>query len=301
MLNIWRLQLLVQFEALGTMQRVSEVMHISIATVSQQLSLLENETNTILFEKNGRKVHLTPSGQALVNKVRPVLDQIELIENSLHDTSNMIQGTVRIAAFTSALQAFVIPAVSKLSDIYPNLQIRLREMEPNISIPALESYQFDLAVAFHFERPPLLEQNHERGVKLGSDRLMVLVSDKNPLAKKSKVNIEDLKEENWVLEPDGAYLCEYTKRLCHDAGFEPNVINVVQSYPAMHAMIAENLAIGILPKLAVMESIKGIHVLELHPETIRNIYLVTRKAKATTRAIQIVTQALSESAGPLLI
>ena len=301
MLNIWRLQLLVQFEALGTMQRVSEAMYISIATVSQQLSILEKETNTILFEKNGRKVQLTHSGQALVNKVRPVLNQIELIENSLNDTSNMIQGTVRIAAFASALQAFVIPAVSKLSKIYPNLQIRLTEMEPDISISALDAYQFDLAVVFYSERPPLLEQSHQRGIKLGSDRLMVLVGDENPLAKKSQVNIEDLKEENWVLEPDGAYLCEYTKRLCHDAGFEPNVINVVQSYLAMHSMIAENLAIGILPKLAVMESIKGIHVLDLQPEAIRDIYLVTRKAKATTRSIQIVIQSLSDSAGPLLI
>ena len=51
MLNIWRLKLLAQFQTLGTMQRVSEVMHTSIATVSQQLNLLEQETNIILFEK----------------------------------------------------------------------------------------------------------------------------------------------------------------------------------------------------------------------------------------------------------
>lgn len=35
MLNIWRLQLLVQFEVLGTMQQVADVMHVSKSTVSQ--------------------------------------------------------------------------------------------------------------------------------------------------------------------------------------------------------------------------------------------------------------------------
>ena len=49
-------------------------------------------------------------------------------------TSDEIQGTVRIAAFTSALEKIVIPAVSKLSKMYPKLQIRLTEMEPDVSI-----------------------------------------------------------------------------------------------------------------------------------------------------------------------
>lgn len=293
MLNIWRLKLLVQFQTLGTMQRVSEVMHTSIATVSQQLSLLEEETNIILFEKVGRRIQLTHQGHALVEKVRPVLNQLELIENSLKDTSDEIQGTVRIAAFTSALEMVVIPAVSKLSKIYPKLQIRLTEMEPDISIHALDAYQFDLAVVAYSDKPHLLEQSHRKVIKLGTDRLQVLVNDENPLAKQSQVRIEDLKEELWVLEPEGTYLCEHTKKLCHRAGFEPNVINVVQSYRSMHSMIAANLAIGILPKLAIMDSIKEIRVLDLQPNETRDIYLVARKSPTTTRALHVVTEFLS--------
>lgn len=301
MLNTWRLQLLVLFETLGTMQRVSEAMYISTATVSQQLSLLEKETNIILFEKVGRRVQLTYEGQVLSRKVRPVLNQLEMIENSLHDTSGEIQGTVRIAAFSSALQTVVIPTVSKLSKLYPKLQIRLTEMEPDESIPALDAYQLDLAVVFYSERTLVVEQSHRQDVKLGSDCLKVLVGNENPLAKQSKVSIKELKEENWVLEPDGTFLCEYTKSLCRSAGYEPNIINVVQSYRSMHTMIAENLAIGILPKLAIMESINGVHILNLEPEVQRDIYLVTRKTNTTSRAIQIVTDALLESTGSLLI
>lgn len=298
MLNIWRLKLLVQFQTLGTMLRVSEIMHTSIATVSQQLSLLEEETNIKLFEKAGRRVKLTHEGQALVNKVRPVLNQLELIENSLNDTSDDIQGTVRIAAFTSALEKLVIPVVSKLSDLYPKIQIRLTEMDPDISIPALDACQFDLAIVAYAEKPHLLEEHHREVIKLGNDRLMLLVSDKNPLAKDSQVNIENLKEENWILEPEGTFLYDYVKKLCLSAGFEPNVINVVQSYLSMHSMIAENLAIGILPELAIIESVKGIRILNLQPEPTRNIYLVARK-NTSTRAMRIVTKALSDYRDPL--
>ena len=90
---------------------------------------------------------------------------------------------------------------------------------------------------------------------------------------------------------------DYTKKLCRDAGFEPNVRHVVQSYLPMHSMIAENLAIGILPELAIIKSIKGIRVLDIQPEATRDIYLVTRKNTTTTRAMDIVTEALANSTG----
>lgn len=299
MLNIWRLQLLVQFEALGTMRRVSDAMYISIATVSSQLSLLEKETNTILFEKKGRRIQLTPEGQLLAEKAKPVLNQLEYIEKSFQDTSDAVQGTVRIAAFTSALQAIMIPTVSRLSKLHPELHIGLTELEPDVSLPALDSYQFDLAITYCTGQLPLLEQDHRKCILLGRDCLMALVNEEHPLANQSLVGIGELKNENWVMEREGTYLREYTMDLCHNAGYEPHVINVIQSYHVMHSMIADNLAVGVLPGLAVMDSIKGVHALRIQPEASREIYLVTRKAQAATRALQIVTEAIMEHTSDL--
>ena len=88
MLNIWRLQLPVQFEVLGTMQLVSEVMHVSKSMVSQQLNALEHETGTVLFERAGRQVRLTAAGHDLATRVRPILGQLEYIGNSLNEAND---------------------------------------------------------------------------------------------------------------------------------------------------------------------------------------------------------------------
>ena len=74
--------------------------------------------------------------------------------------------------------------------MYPKLMIRLTEMEPDTSIPALDAFQFDLAIVAYADKPHLLEQSHRNVTKLGHDRLMVLVSNDNPLAKQSQVSIE---------------------------------------------------------------------------------------------------------------
>ncbi|GGF59969.1 LysR family transcriptional regulator [Alteromonas lipolytica] len=294
MLNIWRLKLLVQFQTLGTMQRVSEVMHTSIATVSQQLSLLEEETTLILFEKVGRKVQLTHEGLALVDKVRPVLNQLADIEHSIKDNAEDVQGTVRVAAFTSALEKIVIPATVRVSSTHPKLQIRLTEMEPESSLSALDTYQFDVAIVAYSEKPHLLESSHRQVIKLGTDDLKVVVSEQHPLATQKQIHMEQLKDEKWILEPEGTYLREQTKQLCRQAGFEPNVVNVVQSYLSMHSMIAAELGIGILPELAIINSVPGIRIVNIKPLASRDIYLVTRKNATTTRAISIMSEALSQ-------
>lgn len=295
MLSMWRLKLLVQFHTLGTMQRVSEAMHTSIATVSQQLNLLEQETEMILFEKVGRNVQLTPEGCALAEKARPILNQLDILESSLKDDiSTEIKGTIRIASFTSALKSIVIPAVSILSKRYTQLDIRLIEMEPDKSIPALDAFQLDLAVVAYSDKPHLLEQQHRKVIKLGTDCLMALVGKQHPLAKhKKKLPIALLKDEYWVSEREGTFLSEYTRTLCRQAGFEPNVTNIMQSYQSMHDMIAENLVVGVLPELAVIKSRKEIQPLMLVPKATRDVYLVTRKNALSSRAMQAITEVIA--------
>ncbi|KAB7673211.1 LysR family transcriptional regulator [Bacillus sp. B1-b2] len=296
MLNTWRLQLLVQFETLGTMQRVAEVMYISTATVSQQLNLLEKETQTILFEKKGRKVQLTHAGYHLVKQVRPILHQLEKIENSFNDTSDAIQGTIRIASFSSALRHIVIPAIAKVEKKHPLLTIQLTEMEPDESLPALDSHQFDLAVVAYFEKNQLLIQKDRSFIELGTDNLKILIGNNNPLKIYSSIKMEDLMEENWVMEPEGTYLSEYTRTLCRNAGYQPNVKNVFLSYSTMQAVVANNLAIAVLPKLAISKHTDGIHLLDLIPKTSRHIFLVARKPQMSLRAIQLVSEAIKEQA-----
>src|SRR3954464_6890111 len=59
MLDPWRLKLLGDLAALGTVRAVAQAAHLSPSTVSQQLATLERETGARLFERSGRRLHLT--------------------------------------------------------------------------------------------------------------------------------------------------------------------------------------------------------------------------------------------------
>nr|WP_054755838.1 LysR substrate-binding domain-containing protein [Liquorilactobacillus satsumensis] len=299
MLNTWRLQLLVQLSKLGgTMRLVAEAMLISPATVSMQLKILETETSTVLLEKIGRNVKLTAAGQRLVKEVSPILNQLESVTNELQDSAQEVQGTVRIAAFSSALRALVLPAVAQVNDSYPQIKIILNEMEPDQSLPGLQAHQFDIALIAQLGTGNALTDPEYQLINLGADQLQVLVNQASPLAKNESISIDLLKEQAWMLEPDTAYLTKAVRRLCQQAGFSPNVSGICQSYTTLQAAVSHNWAIGVLPTLAVTQT-ANVKLLNLQPATLRQIFLAVRKPQARVRAIQIVVQAIQEQAAAL--
>ncbi len=297
MLNVWRLQLLVQFEVLGTMQKVADVMHVSKSTVSQQLNLLEHESGVTLFERVGRQVRLTIAGYELCRKVRPVLGQLESIGNSLGEADAKVVGTVRIAAFSSAMSSFVLPALRRLKEPYPQLGSTVLELEPNLSLPLLDSRQIDIAIVAYLGRGDNLQRLDRAVTPLGTDGMQILVGRDDPLAQHETIRIEDLADATWAMEQDNAYLPSYMKSLCKAAGFTPKVGGIFTSYSAMQEAVRQGMMICALPTLAIASDLDDtIAVRPLAPGHIRRIFMITRNSQRNVRTIQVAGKAIIDEA-----
>ena len=299
MLNVWRLQLLMQFEVLGTMQQVSKIMNVSKSTVSQQLNALERETGTVLFERAGRQVRLTAAGHDLAARIRPVLGQLEYIGNSLGKTNGEIAGTVRIAAFSSALERIVLPSVAAMQSGYPNLRILVQEMEPSESLPALDSQQIDIAVVAYLGLGGNLRRYDRMIHELGVDDLRILMPCEHRLAGRTVVNVEDLSEEVWAMESGGAYLPGYVDSLCKAAGFSPKVGGLFTSYSAMQCAVATCGMVCALPTLAI-DRHGGIAAVPLERAHRRRMFIVTRASQQMVQSIHAVATAIEQYASELL-
>ena len=129
-MNIWRLQILTMLKQERTMRKTADSLFVSPATISQQIKLLEIELGLSLIEKQGRNILLNRSGEELVRKVQPLLNNLETVENEFKNRESSMTGEVRIAVFTSALNSLIIPAVKKVSNTYPNIFIQIFEEEP---------------------------------------------------------------------------------------------------------------------------------------------------------------------------
>ena len=124
MLDLRRLRLLRELARRGTITAVAQALSYSPSAVSQQLAALEKEAGVRLLEPAGRRVRLTPQADLLVAHAQLLLEDMERAEAALAHSLNETAGTLRVAAFQTAVLTLVPHALSQLERQHPSLRVR---------------------------------------------------------------------------------------------------------------------------------------------------------------------------------
>ncbi len=148
-----RLELLLELSRLGSMREVGEALHVTTSTVSQQIAALTREAGVPLIEPDGRRVRLTPAGRRLAGHAVTILAAIEAARRDL-DPSAAPAGTVRVAAFASAVRHLLLPVARTLAGQHPQMRLNLLEHEPDEALRLLAADEVDLAVTYDYNLAP---------------------------------------------------------------------------------------------------------------------------------------------------
>lgn len=292
MLDPRRLHLLVCLERLGTVRAVAAEESMSPSSVSQQLATLQRESGTALLVRHGRSLALTAAGLELAAHAREILERIGDAENALRGQRENPAGTVRVAAFTIALRAFVIEAARRLTHEHPELHVQLSELEPPESVPAVTRGDVDIAVVADFDEGVLpRDANLRRVPLLVSDLFAVLPPDRP--GGSAPIRLQDLRAEPWLL--DGTELERHITRRCRRAGFEPRVAGRLSSHSSLLPAVAAGLGVTVLPALAIDPG-ANVVVRALDPAP-RIELLALHRAEAVRRHAVTVTLAAVLAAG----
>jgi DNA-binding transcriptional LysR family regulator len=249
MLNAARMRLLVELEDRGSLTAVADSLGYTPSAISQQLAKLELETGRRLLEPIGRGVLLTDAGRTLAHHGRGVLERLEAAEAAL-ERPDELSGTLRVAAFQTAAQALVVPALAALAVEHPRLACELVDQEAEAALPQLRSGELDLVVAEEYAhalrpRDPRLAR-HE----LGPDELLVaLPADHTAARAGGPVALADLADDPWATPWAGTSYASMVTRACRAAGFEPRVRHRVTDLGTLLDLARSGLAVAVVPAL----------------------------------------------------
>lgn len=289
-LNPWRLRLLCQLETLGTVRAVASAAHQSASSVSQQLSVLENETGARLLERTGRRVQLTTAGHVLASRARDILDQMADAEAELRALGDEPSGVVRVAAFQSAIHSLVVPAATALRRTYPGVQVRVDELEPHESTSALLRGDTDIALTTtDFLDAPRHRDLHI--VPLATDAIVLVVPPGHPAIRQDRVDLVTLFDEDWIFDLPGSYMADLATRLCRQAGFEPRVVCRFNNYLIALQHVESQGSVTLLPELAV-DPRYDVLTRGLTPPTHRRITAAIRSSSTPRTSVTFVLDAL---------
>ncbi len=129
------------------MTRAAESLHVTQPALSRTIARLEQELGVQLFDRAGRSVQLNEFGRAAREHAEAALAELGAMERHLQDLSGGLGGTIRVASsFPTREPDFLYEAVRDFAFRYPDVRLRVRQMEPQQIGPALLAREVDLAL-----------------------------------------------------------------------------------------------------------------------------------------------------------
>lgn len=114
----------------ATMTRAGKQLGLAQPTLSQQLSKLEENVGTKLFERSGSQMTLTEAGQFLSRQAQMILNDFDQMEASLREFSSGVRGIIRLAGLNSIIRVLLPDAIARLAETFAEIEFDVHEVAP---------------------------------------------------------------------------------------------------------------------------------------------------------------------------
>ncbi|TCN26142.1 LysR family transcriptional activator of glutamate synthase operon [Mesobacillus foraminis] len=230
----------------------ADALHVAQSSVSRQIFNLESELGVDLFIREGRNVKLTPIGKIFLERMKHGLNVIDEAEREVREYLAPEKGTIRIA-FPISLAAHTLPtAIYAFRKQYPDAKFILKQARYQELIEGVVKGDFNLAMIAPL--PPSEERKVHRKI-LFTDNIVALLPLHHPLAKKDSINLRELKDDPFVVLPEGYVFRDMVINACHDYGFSPTISFEGDDIDALKGLVSAGLGIALMPEVTLVDNI----------------------------------------------
>jgi DNA-binding transcriptional LysR family regulator len=124
----------VQVAEMGSFIRAANALQLPRASVSAAVAQLEQRLGTRLLHRSTRKVHVTPDGEALLERLRALLADIEEAEQLFQAQQRQVSGRLNVDVPSRIARRLVAPALPELLRRHPRLQLALGSSDRAIDL-----------------------------------------------------------------------------------------------------------------------------------------------------------------------
>jgi DNA-binding transcriptional LysR family regulator len=288
-LDLRQLEIIRAIAETGSFTAAGHKLHVSQSAISRQILLLEDELKEPVFLRVGRRIRITPAGEALLQLSHRVFQDLRDTIASITDSQESLRGQVRLlGGMTVCLYVFP-PLLAEIKRQHPNVDLKLITGSSERLVSHLRAGTGDLAfLTLPIDHPDMVT------VPVMQEELMLVTGAKHPLARKRKILPQDLVRQPFVLfEPESN-----TRRVIDEffmtSRIEPQIVMETENVEIIKAMVRNGVGISIIPFQAVSRDVSSGHLFYARIEGRslgRETGWVYPKMSRTPRAVQEVIRA----------
>ncbi|MFC6290711.1 LysR family transcriptional regulator [Levilactobacillus angrenensis] len=231
---------LYSFITLYQVRNISDAaveLNLTQSALSKRLKSLQAELNsTLISTRNKRQLTITESGEVFFRYAQTITAQYQLMTTELAEYRDLKRGTIHVGTVPVMAQYGLATQMSHFMQTYPQLNIRLEELEGADLLRKLQQQALDLGILRDVQSQQL-NASQFATVNLTDDTLVTVLAANHPLAAKRHVTMTDLLPYEVVSLNPGSGVYEKMGDRYQQAGFTPNIRFTTPHIETLLAMI----------------------------------------------------------------
>ncbi|NRR30761.1 LysR family transcriptional regulator [Oxalobacteraceae bacterium] len=257
-----QLLLLIALDEQRNIHRAAEELYMTQPAASKQLKDLEDMLEVQLFERLPRGMEPTIYGETMIRHARMALTSLSLAHEDIVAIKSGLTGQVEIGTIMTPGMALLPRAISEIKRQAPRLRIGVQMEQSNLLLEQLRRGRLDFMIGRIPERESAAGLSYE---ELTDEPACAVVRVGHPLLDQPDLQLRDLVDWAWILQPRGSILRARSELMFRRAGLEVPV-NVIDSTAVLliTALLQQTDSLNVMP-IAVAKYYESLNVLKILP------------------------------------
>lgn len=206
-----QVEALVALHDAGTMAGAAARLRVTPSAVSKRIAALEARVGAALVEPSGRRVRLTPAGEALLREVAPLLARLRtVLQPEVGPARPLVVGSS-----PALLSSWLPMALRRAQEAVAGLTLQIHARRGPVAVERVLAGAYDLAICVDAGLPDGLVVH-----RIGVEPMGVVQGGDGP------------PEEVWAIEP-ASYTWQATQRAVARHAPELRIVGRIESFSAL--------------------------------------------------------------------
>ncbi|MEM7080726.1 MAG: LysR family transcriptional regulator [Pseudomonadota bacterium] len=266
------LQTFITVAEQGSFSRAATLLNVTQPAISKRISSLESHFGAAVFDRIGKRVHLTHAGTLLLPQAHELLRTLAATEQEIIGLQEQVAGTLYLATSHHIGLHRLAPVLKRFTSEYPDVQLNIEFEDSEVAHDMVRRGEVDLAVVTLNPKGDTTLTSRE----IWSDPL-VFVADQ-PIAVQ---NLADLAALPCVLPGTGTYTGRIVLERFAAQGITLTPTMSTNYLETIGMMVSVGLGWSVLPRSMAA----ALTQLEIDaPAMSRNLGYVINPSRTTSRA-----------------
>ncbi len=275
-------------------KKAAELSNISQSALSTALNELESQLGLQIFERDNKKVLVTPVGREVLKRAREILLQVEELEHLADSHKTPLSFPLTVGLIPTICPYLLPRLLPLLAERYPDAQLDIVEDQSHVLVDKVRSGEIDTAVlALPFPHDGLL------AMEFWEEDFYWVARKGAEYTRRKEITSDEISHCNLMLLNDGHCLKEHILEACKLPRVETGQGFGAASLNTLIQMVLGKMGTTLIPEMAMgplisqHDDLAAVHLNEPGPH--RRIAFLMRPNYTRTSSIEALIEVCKDA------